>query len=204
MPGVGWIGKNTCLISPEVGSWLFLSEIICSLPLETDAPGLDQCGTCTLCLDACPTDALPEPWVLDATRCLSYLNIELKGPIPEPQREELGNHVYGCDICQDVCPWNASSVTSADPAWQPDPSLDRPRLAELWSRRDDVLRPVLAGSAMSRAGVRGLRRNVAVALGNSGSEEARTALADETEASADPIVAEHVAWARRRAGRWDP
>ena len=202
--GVGWIGKNTCLISPEVGSWLFLSEIICSLPLETDAPGLDQCGTCTLCLDACPTDALPEPWVLDATRCLSYLNIELKGPIPEPQREELGNHVYGCDICQDVCPWNASSVTSADPAWQPDPSLDRPRLAELWSRRDDVLRPVLAGSAMSRAGVRGLRRNVAVALGNSGSEEARTALADETEASADPIVAEHVAWARRRAGRWDP
>ena len=203
--GVGWIGKNTCLINPELGSWVFLSEIICSLDLETDAPGLDQCGTCTLCLEACPTGALPEPWVLDATRCLSYLTIELKGAIPETQREGIGNHVYGCDICQDVCPWNASAVTSADPAWQPDPALDRPRLVELWAQSDDALEPLLARSAMSRAGVRGLRRNVAVAFGNSGSAEAMAALAtDDAHAAADPLVAEHAAWARRRAAPADP
>ncbi|MCY4078422.1 MAG: tRNA epoxyqueuosine(34) reductase QueG [Acidobacteria bacterium] len=200
--GLGWIGKNTCLIHPEKGSWLFLSEIITSLPLAADAPQLDQCGTCTLCLEACPTDAFREPWVLDATRCLSYLTIELRGPIPEERRSEVGTHVYGCDICQDVCPYNAAPARSADPAWQPVPALDNPRLADLWRQPDKSLGGLLKRSAMSRAKLPGLRRNVAVALGNSGTTESAAALAEpatpETASRAEPLVTEHIAWARRQ------
>ena len=201
--GLGWIGKNTCLIHPEQGSWLFLSEIITSLPLAADAPQLDQCGTCTLCLEACPTDALREPWVLDATRCLSYLTIELRGPIPETLRPDLGTHVYGCDICQDVCPYNEAPPRSSDPAWQPVPALDGPRLADLWRQSDERVGELLTRSAMSRAKLAGLRRNVAVALGNSGTARSTAALAEpatpETPSRRDPLVAEHVDWARRRA-----
>ena len=203
--GLGWIGKNTCLIHPDKGSWLFLSEIITSLPLATDAPQLDQCGTCTLCLEACPTDALREPWVLDATRCLSYLTIELRGPIPESRRADVGTHVYGCDICQDVCPYNATAARSADPAWQPAPDLDRPRLADLWRQSDRQLAELLDRSALSRAKLTGLRRNVAVSLGNSGTVAGAAALAEpvtpETPSRAEPVVAEHVGWARRRVAR---
>ncbi len=200
--GLGWIGKNTCLIHPEKGSWLFLSEIITSLPLAADAPQLDQCGTCTLCLEACPTDAFREPWVLDATRCLSYLTIELRGPIPEERRSEVGTHVYGCDICQDVCPYNTAPARSADPVWQPVPALDNPRLADLWRQPDKSLGGLLKRSAMSRAKLPGLRRNVAVALGNSGTTESAAALAEpatpETASRAEPLVTEHIAWARRQ------
>jgi epoxyqueuosine reductase len=196
--GIGWIGKNTCVISPTAGSWLFLSEIICSLPLEPDVPALDQCGTCTRCLDACPTGALVEPGVLDANRCLSYVTIENKASIPEEHRDAVGAHAYGCDICQDVCPWNRShkTATSDDPAWQPRSGLDSPPLIELWQRSDDQLRVLLKGSAMKRAGVRRLRRNLAVALGNSGDAAAAEALeaADEPTCR-DPLVEEHVRWA---------
>src|SRR5262245_52752204 len=130
--GIGWIGKNTCLINPAIGSWLFLAEIICNLPLVPDAPAFDQCGTCTLCIDACPTDALVEPYALDSTRCISYLTIELKGQIPDSHRDDIGAHAYGCDVCQEVCPWNhAPAVAAADP-WQPRAGLDTPRLLELW------------------------------------------------------------------------
>ncbi len=205
--GLGWIGKNTCLIHPELGSWLFLSEIICSLALDPDGPALDQCGTCTLCLDACPTGALPEPWVLDATRCLSYLTIELKGDIPEEHRTDVGTRVYGCDVCQDVCPYNASPARSADPAWQPTPAFDAPQLSALWKTPDSTLAGMLDGSAMSRAGIRGLRRNLAVALSNSGTEASHRALDSDLEPTGDSrtdsLIARHVSWAQERLGHAD-
>jgi epoxyqueuosine reductase len=196
--GLGWIGKNTCLINPVLGSWIFLSEIICNLDLAVDEPTFDQCGTCTLCLASCPTGALVEPGVLDSTRCLSYLTIETKGAIPIEDRDAIGEHAYGCDICQDVCPWNQTRTvpTSTDASWQPRAGLDRPLLLDLWRRSDDELRTLLKGSAMKRAGVRRLRRNLAVALGNSGDPEAADALESSNEPTArDPLVEEHVAWA---------
>ncbi len=200
--GLGWIGKNTCLINEAQGSWLFLSVIICNLPLDVDPPAPDQCGTCTLCLDACPTGALVDPYVLDSNKCLSYLTIELKGAIPAEHRAAIGEHAYGCDICQDVCPWNQTAARSADPAWLPRAGLDGPRLLDLWRRSDDELRALLKGSAMKRAGVRRLRRNLAVAIGNSGDGSAAAALQDSDEATCvDPLVAEHVAWAVERLGR---
>ena len=202
--GVGWIGKNTCLINPKLGSWLFLSEVLCSAPLDPDAPGLDQCGSCTLCLDACPTEAFPEPGVLDATRCLSYLTIETKGAIPTEDRAELGAHVYGCDVCQEVCPFNSGVPVSQDPAWQPRWLFDRSRLATLWRRSDADLRAAIRHGPMSRVRVKRLRRNVAVAMGNSGADDAAAALEqDPSDADSlrDPLVAAHVAWARGRFRR---
>jgi epoxyqueuosine reductase len=201
--GLGWIGKNTCLINEDLGSWIFLSEIICSLPLDPDAPAFDQCGSCARCLEACPTGALVDPGVLDATRCLSYLTIEIKGAIPHEHREAIGGHAYGCDICQEVCPWNIAPGIgkSTDPAWQPRPGLDAPQLLELWNRSDAELRSLLKGSAMKRAGVRRLRRNLAVAIGNSGDPDAAMPLTDNREETAgDPVVAEHVAWAINKLG----
>ncbi|MGE5358019.1 MAG: tRNA epoxyqueuosine(34) reductase QueG [Bacteroidales bacterium] len=205
--GLGWIGKNSCLINPELGSWLFLSEIIVSLALEPGEPGFDQCGDCTLCLEACPTGALVEARVLDATKCISYHTIEHKGPIPDEHRSGIGNHVYGCDICQEVCPWNMRPATSTNRAWQPRSRFDRPWLVELWRSRDAALQRALDGSAMQRAKVAGLRRNIAVAIGNSGrSEHADVfdeAATDDAESPSrdDPVVREHVEWAKRRLRR---
>ena len=189
--GLGWIGKNTCLINPELGSWVFLAEIICNLELDVDPPAVDQCGFCTRCLDSCPTGALVDAHVLDSTRCLSYLTIELKGSIPAATRGAVGEHAYGCDICQDVCPWNfASTARSENSAWLPRTGLDRPRLLDLWLRTDDELRALLKGSAMKRAGVRRFRRNLAVSIGNSGDPAAVEALATSAgETCADPMVA---------------
>jgi epoxyqueuosine reductase len=196
--GLGWIGKNTCVINDELGSWIFLSVIITNVALEPDAPAVDQCATCQRCIDACPTGALVEPYVLDATRCISYLTIELKGAIAEPQREDIGSHAYGCDVCQEVCPWNLTPSTgvSDDRAWLPRPALDGPSLLDLWTASDDDLRRSLKGSAMKRAGVRRLRRNLAVAIGNSGDPAALGALDRVDEPTArDPLVADHVRWA---------
>jgi epoxyqueuosine reductase len=156
--GIGWIGKNTCVINPDVGSWIFLAEILCSLRLE--------CGTCTLCIEACPTHAIVAPGVLDSTRCISYLTIELKGDVPAALEPAIGNHVYGCDICQEVCPWNATPPVSADPAWQPRPEWDAATTTELAGRSDDNLRRAMRGSAMRRRKVSGLRRTLTIAAKN--------------------------------------
>jgi epoxyqueuosine reductase len=164
--GVGWIGKNSCVINPQLGSWIFLGEIICSLPLEPDAPSFDQCGACTLCLESCPTGALVAPGVLDSRRCISYLTIELRGDVPGPLQPAIGSHVYGCDVCQEVCPWNQMAPVSDDAAWQRRPVWDRVDLVALASATDDELADAMKRSAMRRTRVQGLRRNVRIALNN--------------------------------------
>jgi epoxyqueuosine reductase len=204
--GLGWIGKNTCLINPELGSWLFLAEIITTLALEPDAQGLEQCGSCTRCLEACPTGALVEPGVLDSNRCLSYLTIELRTAIPDEHRRALGTHVYGCDICQEVCPYNQPAPRSGERSWQPRDGLDLPALPDLWRRPDTELRTLVKGSAMTRAKLAGLRRNLAVAIGNSGDPGGLAALqearADRPSAD-DPMVREHIEWALSKGPRPD-
>ena len=197
--GLGWIGKNTCLINQDLGSWLFLSAIITDLPLAPDEAGTDHCGRCTRCIDACPTGALVAPYQLDARRCISYLTIEHKGPVAAEQRDAVGRHAYGCDICQDVCPWNSKAAISLALPWQPREALDGARLLDLWKMRDDELRAALKGSPMKRAGVRRLRRNLAIAIGNTGDRSAAEALEASTEETArDPLVQDHVAWAARK------
>jgi len=161
--GLGWIGKNTCVINPVVGSWLFLAEIICSLPLDPDEPALDQCGDCMLCIEACPTHAIVEAGVLDSTRCLSYATIEQRGPIPSDLAANLGSRIYGCDICQEVCPWNQRAPCSDDPAWQPRAAWKDATLDSLSAMSDDELRHATKGSAMRRAKIAGLRRNIEAA-----------------------------------------
>jgi epoxyqueuosine reductase len=202
--GLGWVGKNCCLINPELGSWLFLGEIVTTLPLEPDAQGLEQCGSCTKCLAACPSGALVEPGVLDARRCLSYLTIELRDAIPEALRETIGTHAYGCDICQEVCPYNQPAPVSLDPAWQPRGAFDAPDLAALWQASDEELHRAIVGGPMRRAKLAGLRRNLAVAIGNSGDARAVAVLDGGTPdrpSVSDPMVQEHVNWARARGGR---
>ena len=163
--GLGWIGRNTCLINEPLGSWFFLGELITTLELEPDAPPPDRCGTCTRCIEACPTQAIVphgDGWVLDARRCISYLNIELRGPIPEEQRTWLGSRVFGCDICQEVCPWNARAPETDEPAFQP--AYDRaPPLEELAALSAEEFRERFRGTPVMRVKYEGLLRNVAAA-----------------------------------------
>jgi epoxyqueuosine reductase len=200
--GIGWIGKHTCVISAKRGSWIFLSTILCSLPLATDPPATDRCGTCTKCLEAGPTGAIVEPWVLDARRCLSYQTIEQKKAMPPEHADAAGAYVYGCDICQDVCPWNQAPLVSEAPEWMPRPELDAPRLVDLWRRSDTDLAEALTGSAMTRAPLPQLRRNLAIALGNAVDAQSRAALDDVPDAArpslAESVVAEAMARGRRR------
>jgi epoxyqueuosine reductase len=193
--GLGWIGKNACLINERLGSWVFLSEIITTLALESDTPGLDRCGSCTLCIEACPTHAIVEPHVIDSTRCVSYLTIEERGEIPETLRAGVANHVYGCDVCQDVCPFNQAPAVSLDPVWQPRPALDGVTTLQLWRTSDSDLCHATKGSAMTRAKLPMLRRNLAVALDASGDAESQSALAelaDERPSAADALVRRHI------------
>lgn len=201
--GLGWIGKNTCVIHPDVGSWMLLGGVAVSLELPADDVVPDQCGNCTLCIDACPTGAIADAYEVDATRCISYLTIELKGAIPEPQRPLIGAHLFGCDICQEVCPYNLAPLATLDPAWQPRGGRERPDAAALWRRSDEDLHGFVRGSAMVHATSSRLRRNLAVVLGNSGDEQAIDALdhpggavRNAAPSAETPLVREHVAWAR--------
>ena len=196
--GLGWIGKNTCLINPQLGSWLFLAEILINVELEPDTPGLDHCGTCTRCLDACPTGALVAPYELDATRCLSYLTIETRHEVEDQWRGALAGRIYGCDICQDVCPWNRKAAVSDDDAWQPRMPFEAPRLIDLCRLTDEAWRALLRGSAMRRAGLRRIRRSLAYAAASLPEVESGVALtALELQPSGSlPEVAQAIAWAR--------
>lgn len=202
--GLGWIGKNGCLIHPEQGSWLLLAGVATSLDLEPDAPQPDQCGACTICLDACPTAAIVEPRVVDATRCIAYLTIELDGPVPEPQREAVDQHLFGCDICQEVCPWNLAVPTSADTVWQGRPR-DGARAAALWQMSDQDLHGFVKGSAMTHTSLARLRRNLALIIGNAADPALAEVLdrpgggvRNAAHSAAAPVAREAVAWARAR------
>ena len=199
LAGVGWIGKNTHLISPERGSWFFLGELFVSIPLTYDRPIPDRCGKCDLCLKACPTGAFAGPYVLDARRCISYLTIELKGFIPRHLRPLIGNHIFGCDICQEICPYNVKARPTVEKRYAPRKELYTPDLIPLLSLDEEEFRRRFRGSPILRAKRRGLLRNVAVALGNSKNSEAVPALArvlDDREA----LVRGHVAWALGQIG----
>jgi epoxyqueuosine reductase len=202
--GVGWIGKNSCVINSEIGSWMFLSGIATSLDLQTDTPALDQCGSCTLCIDACPTGALVEARELDATKCISYLTIETEGQIPEDRRALIGEHLWGCDICQDVCPWNLAAHVTNDPVWQ-GPARNGRSAAELWEQSDDELHAIIKGSAITYAPLSRLRRNLATIIGNSGDPSLAAVLdrpgrgvKNAARSTGTSAVDDAVVWARRR------
>jgi epoxyqueuosine reductase len=197
--GLGWIGKNTNLISPKKGSWFFLGELFLSIPLVYDKPIRDRCGRCDLCLKACPTQAFVGPYVLDARRCISYLTIELKGPMPRHLRPLIGQHIFGCDICQDVCPYNTKARSTNERAFAPRVGLDAPALIPLLALSEEEFRRRFRGSPIRRAKRRGFLRNVAVALGNSGSREAVPALVAAL-LDPEPLVRGHAAWALGRIG----
>jgi len=198
--GLGAWGKNTCLLHPEHGSWFFLGEAVTDLDLPADAPRPDMCGSCTACLDACPTAAFPAPFVLDATRCISYLTIELKGAVPEERRPGTGRHVFGCDICQDVCPWNRRRRHRGGPAFAPRPGLVAPDLEELAGLDEAAFRERFRGSPLKRAKRRGLLRSVAIALGNLG-DPARRPVLERLAGDEDAVVREHARWALERLER---
>jgi epoxyqueuosine reductase len=192
--GVGWQGKNTCIINQRLGSWLFLGVILTSLTLEPDLPAPDRCGTCTRCLDACPTQAFIAPYQLDATRCISYLTIEKRGEIAESLRAGIGRNVFGCDICQDVCPWNRRAPITGAPEFTPRGNLVNPALEWLAAMDEDEFRLTFRRSPVKRARYNGLRRNVAIAMGNSGDPRFLPAL-EKLAADTDCVVAEHARWA---------
>jgi epoxyqueuosine reductase len=195
--GIGAWGKNTCLLHPEHGSWFFLAEIVTDLDLQPDAPRDDMCGSCTACLEACPTGALPAPYVLDATRCISYLTIEVKGAIPESRREDVGRHVFGCDICQDVCPWNRKRRHEGVAAFEPRPGLLAPDLGDLADLDAAAFSARFKRSPLKRARRRGLLRNVAVAIGNA-ADPSRRPILERLAGDEDPVVREHALWALER------
>jgi epoxyqueuosine reductase len=195
--GLGWQGKHTNLVSRERGSWLFLGAIYTAAGLEPDEPETDHCGRCTACLDICPTAAFPAPRQLDARRCISYLTIEHKGPIPAEFRVAMGNRIYGCDDCLAICPWNKWAERGREAALQPRAELVAPRLADLAALDDATFRQVFAGTAIKRVGRDRFVRNVAIALGNSG-DPAMVPVLDRLLDDASPLVRGMAVWALSR------
>jgi epoxyqueuosine reductase len=201
--GIGWIGKNTCIIHPKLGSWLFLGVILTSLQLPADAAARDRCGSCTRCIDACPTKAIVAPGKLDARLCIAYLTIEKRGTVPEELRPAIGHHVFGCDICQDVCPWNnktGNAPPTSLPEFQPQEHLYHPDLRWLAQMDEETYRRVFRGSPVKRAKYSGLKRNVAIAMGNSANRDFTPDL-QRMAGGPDPVVAEHADWALRKLGK---
>jgi len=193
--GLGWIGKNTCLIHSKIGSYFFLAEILLGIEIEPDAPfTADRCGTCTRCLEACPSGALLQDRSMDARRCISYLTIENKGSIPPELRLKLGNRVFGCDVCQTVCPWNQRIPPGADPAFTTRPGTPTPDLCEELSLTRQEFDARFKDSPVLRARRKGYLRNIAVALGNSGDPIAMPALKKALEDD-EALIREHAAWA---------
>ncbi len=197
--GLGWVGKNTQLLDRR-GSWFFLGEILLEAELVPDSPVPDRCGSCTACIDACPTDALADGYLLDSRRCISYLNIELRGAIPGEWRAPMGEHLFGCDICQDVCPWNRKARPLARPEFEPRPALESVTLAQLLGLSAEEFSSRFRGSPMTRARRRGMARNAAVVLGNQGDRAAVTPLARALRQDPEPLVRSHAAWALGRLG----
>ena len=190
--GLGWIGKNTCLIHEPLGSWFFLGEVLTTLALEQDAPPPDRCGTCTRCIEACPTGAIAaDGYELDARLCISYLNIELRGPIPEAYRAAMGANVFGCDICQDVCPWNRRAPYTEEPGFVA--RNGEPPLERMAALTEEEFRVMFRKTPVARAKYAGFLRNVAIAMGNSGREEFRAAL-ERLVRFPDGLVREHALW----------
>jgi epoxyqueuosine reductase len=198
--GTGWFGKNTNIINPAYGSWILLGEILTSLELAPDPPLRKHCGACALCITACPTGAITAPYTLDSNRCISYLTIEHRGPISRELRPLIGDWIFGCDICQEVCPPAKKGVVTNHPPFQAaTPEAARPSLIPLLHITEEEFRARFAGSPIKRARREGLQRNVAIALGNSGDRRAVPALALALETAA-PLVRGHAAWALGRLG----
>lgn len=195
--GLGWQGKHTNLVSRKHGNWLFLGAIYTTLDLAADAPHADRCGRCQRCQIACPTQAFPEPYRLDARRCLAYLTIEHAGPIPEEFRAPMANRIYGCDDCLSVCPWNRFATATEEPAFLPRAELTAPKLADLLSLDDAAFRALFSGSAVKRIGVKRFIRNCLYAAGNSGDAGLIPHVAAHL-ASDDPVVADAARWAMTR------
>ena len=198
--GVGWVGKNTCIINQQKGSWLFLGVILTSLELAPDLPAPDRCGSCTRCIEACPTDALIAPYRLDSNKCISYLTIEKRGEVPEHMQKGMGRHVFGCDICQDVCPWNRKAPVGTAPEFAPRTELVNPALDWLAEMRIEEFREVFRGSSVRRTKLSGLRRNAVIAMGNSSDPELAQVL-DKLTRDADEVVAKTARLARERLRR---
>jgi epoxyqueuosine reductase len=196
--GLGWRGKHTLLLSRDAGSYFFLGEIYTDLPLPADAPVADHCGSCSKCLDICPTGAIVEPYRVDARRCISYLTIELKGSIPLELRALIGNRVYGCDDCQLVCPWNRYAEVSAEPDFRVRHGLDDAQLVDLFAWSESQFQERMAGSAIHRIGFERWSRNLAVGLGNAPRSEAVVGALRSRAGDASPLVREHVSWALQR------
>jgi epoxyqueuosine reductase len=198
--GIGWLGKNTCIINQQIGSWLFLGVILTSLELEADLPAPDRCGTCTRCLEACPTNAFIGPYKLDASKCISYLTIEKRGAIAGDLRDDMGRHIFGCDICQDVCPWNRKVPVTFAPEFQPRPNLINPALEKLATISEDDFKTTFRASPIKRTKRTGIRRNAVVAIGNSG-DPGFLRLLDQLSQDDDEVVAEHARWASEKLRR---